>query len=84
MKRLLLIYGGAIMVIMGIVSFIEAGIHNWACGSEGVIIERFRQGEECWRGVKIVAAAHYPLLICAWSLVILGALTVIIGLLKER
>ena len=79
------VYGGAILVIAGIAAFIEAHSHrpitHYVCPNGS---------EEC-KDAKLFAHHHglsqtaYDLLgIGAWALVILGALTVVIGLLGYR
>jgi hypothetical protein len=79
------VYGGAILVIAGIAAFIEAHSHrpitHYVCPNGS---------EEC-KDANLFAHHHglsqtaYDLLgIGAWALVILGALTVVIGLLGYR
>lgn len=75
------IFGGAILVIAGIAAFIEAHSHHKAA---------YRATEDAFGGATSVEHAAgglsqtaYDLLrIGAWALVILGALTVIVGLIR--
>jgi len=71
------VYGGALMVIAGIAAFIEAHSH-----APEVIYER-SGGDEYGRSIHLgLTHTAYDLLrIGAWALVILGGLTVALGLI---
>jgi len=72
------VYGGALMVIAGIAGFIEAHSH-----APEVIYAR-SGGDEYGRRVHVgLSQTAYDLLrIGAWALVILGAVTLIVGLIR--
>jgi hypothetical protein len=72
------IYGGAVLVITGIAAFIEASSHapGVRCARSG--------GDECGRSIHVgLSQTAYDLLrIGACALVILGAVTIIVGLVR--
>lgn len=64
------VYGGALLVIAGIAAFIEAHSHRTRPASFG-------------EGTEGLSQTAYDLLrIGGWALVILGALTIILGLIR--
>jgi uncharacterized membrane protein HdeD (DUF308 family) len=86
------VYGGAIMVIAGIAAFIEAHSHHPIAGRIAPTTEDTRalQALQEHEGITFAPVGHhglsntaYDLLrIGAWALVILGALTVLLGLIR--
>jgi uncharacterized membrane protein HdeD (DUF308 family) len=75
------IYGGAIMVIAGIAAFIEAHSHRPIAGRPAGFWNRPGEAEPA---SGLSPDAYDLLRIGAWALVILGALTVALGLLRYR
>jgi hypothetical protein len=76
------VYGGAIAVIAGIAAFIEASSH--APGTE-CLREVTEPGHHTCLQSRVTGMTHtaYDLLrIGAWALVILGGLTVVLGLIR--
>lgn len=68
------IYGGAILIIVGIAGFIEASAHPPWPHEPGLQVPA-TPGE--------LSPTTYDLLrISAWALVILGAVTVVVGLIR--
>jgi uncharacterized membrane protein HdeD (DUF308 family) len=79
------IYGGAIMVIAGIAAFIEAHSHppelesRCRTGGKACLLEDFINVH-----TGLSQTAYDLLRIGAWALMILGAVTVIVGLIRYR
>jgi hypothetical protein len=79
------IYGGAIMVIAGIAAFIEAHSHppelesRCRTGGKACLLEDFSNVH-----IGLSQTAYDLLRIGAWALMILGAVTVIVGLIRYR
>lgn len=74
------VYGGAIAVIAGIAAFTEASTHRpiLACVPNCERVNNFHDA-----GVEAWSATTYDLVhIAAWALVILGALTLVLGLIR--
>jgi hypothetical protein len=79
------IYGGAIIVIAGIAAFIEAHSHppelesRCRTGGKACLLEDFINVH-----TGLSQTAYDLLRIGAWALMILGAVTVIVGLIRYR
>ena len=79
------IYGGAITLIAGIAAFIEAHSHppelesRCRTGAKACLLEDFRNVH-----IGLSQTAYDLLRIGAWALMILGAVTVIVGLIRYR
>jgi hypothetical protein len=79
------IYGGAITLIAGIAAFIEAHSHppelesRCRTGGTACPLEDFRNVH-----IGLSQTAYDLLRIGAWALMILGAVTVIVGLIRYR
>jgi hypothetical protein len=74
-------YGGAVAVIAGIAAFIEAHVNRPipAFPPPGTF---FRPAQETTPASGLSPTDYHLLLIGAWALVILGALTVVLGLIR--
>lgn len=80
------VYGGAVAVIAGIAAFIEAHSHRPmpAVGVPGGILQKSElaeQGVHAEAASGLSATAYDALRIGGWALLILGALTVVLGLI---
>jgi hypothetical protein len=79
------IYGGAIIVIAGIAAFIEAHSHppelesRCRTGGKACLLEDFINVH-----IGLSQTAYDLLRIGAWALMVLGAVTVIVGLIRYR
>ncbi len=81
------VYGGAILVIAGIAAFIEAHSNQpvSAVGVPGDVLQKQQlaeQGVHPETASGLSPTAYDLLRIGAWALVILGALTVTLGLIR--
>ena len=79
------VYVGALLIVAGIAAFIEAHSHQPRWGYAGTTPAQIRS-EARWEGPQIhfgLTETTYDLLrIGAWALLLLGALTVILGLIR--
>jgi uncharacterized membrane protein HdeD (DUF308 family) len=80
------VYGGAVLLIVGIAALIEEKAHQPATeyvGTQGQIAQQMTEGRPGVH-VGLSKTADDLLSIGAWALVILGVLTVVLGLLRYR
>jgi hypothetical protein len=72
------VYGGAVAVIAGIAAFIEAHVHKPFAGVNfGLLDSRYDQPPS-----GLSQTAYDLLRIGGWALVIVGALTIVLGLIR--
>ena len=76
------VYGGAIMVIAGIAAFIEGHSNRPEYGCPGGASRCAVGSPEALQPGSLSQTTYDLLRIGAWALVILGALTVILGLIR--